>query len=62
MTNFVDGIGQAIGQLVANIGNAISGVISTVVHTADSWIPGGFPVFVILSVIAVLVGLATLRR
>jgi len=62
MSDFVNGMGQAIGQLFANIGNAISGAISNLVHTADSWIPGGFPVFVILSVIAVLVGLATLRR
>ena len=62
MTDFIHGIGQTIGQLFTNIGNVISSAISNLVHTADAWIPGGFPVFVVLAVIAILVGLATLRR
>ena len=49
MTDFINGIGQAIGQLFTNIGNVISNAVSNLVHTADSWIPGGFPVFVVLS-------------
>ncbi len=62
MTDFINGIGETIGQLVTNIGNVIGNAVSNLVHTADSWIPGGFPVFVVLVVIAILVGLATFRR
>jgi hypothetical protein len=62
MSDFIHGIGQVIGQFFTNMANLITGAIASLVHTADSWIPGGFPVFVVLSVIAVLVGLATLRR
>jgi hypothetical protein len=62
MTDFISGIGDAIGQAFAAIGDAIGNVISSIVRTADQWVPGGFAVFVVLVVIAILVGLATLRR
>jgi hypothetical protein len=62
-----------MGDLISSIGGAISGVFdnavaavvhvfSVIVHTADGIIPGGFPVFIVLCTIGVLVGLATFRR
>ena len=59
MSNFVDAIGRAIGNAV-DAGAHV--VVATIVHTANSIVPGGFPVFVVLCVIAILVGLATFRR
>ena len=41
---------------------AVSAAFGSLIHTANAWIPGGFPVFIVLATIAVLVGLATLRR
>jgi hypothetical protein len=62
MTDFVNGIGSAIGAAVQGVANAATGAVSFVVRTADGIIPGGFPVFVVLCVIGVLVGWASLRR
>lgn len=62
MTDFVNGIGNAIGGLAQGVVNAAGGAFSTLVHTVDGIIPGGFPVFVVLCVIGILVGWASLRR
>ncbi len=51
-------ISNLFGDAIAAIGNAISGLLSTIGRV----VPGGIPVFVVLCAIAVLVGLATLRR
>jgi phage-related protein len=58
MTDFIDGIGRAISGLT----DALAGALSGFVHTISAIVPGGFPVFVVLCAIAVLVGLATFRR
>jgi hypothetical protein len=58
VSDFVDAIGRGIGNAV----DAGAHAVATVVHTADSIVPGGFAVFVVLCVIAILVGLATFRR
>ena len=62
MGDFAGDIGQAIGGLFQNAVNAVGSAIGGVVHTADAWIPGGFPVAVVLSVIGILVLLASWRR
>ena len=62
MGDFAGGIGQAIGGLFENAVNAVSSAIAGVVHTADAWIPGGFPIAVVLGVIGILVLLAAWRR
>lgn len=54
----MDAIGHAIGNGVDAVANAIAAVV----HTANVYVPGGFPIFVVLCVIGVLVGLATYRR
>jgi hypothetical protein len=51
-----------IGQFIQHVIDAGAGAVSAVVHTANAIVPGGFPVFVVLCVIAILVGLATFRR
>jgi hypothetical protein len=58
VSGFVDAIGRAIGNAI----DAGAHAVATIVHTANSIVPGGFPVFVVLCVIAILVGLATFRR
>ena len=58
MSNLFD----VIGEFIQHVIDAGAGAVSTVVHTANAIVPGGFPVFVVLCVIAVLVGLATFRR
>lgn len=58
MSSFVD----LIGQFIQHVVDAGAGAVGAVVHTANSIVPGGFPVFVVMCVIAVLVGLATFRR
>jgi hypothetical protein len=62
MGEFVNGIGQSIGGVFENAMGAVSAAFGSLIHTANAWIPGGFPVFIVLATIAVLVGLATLRR
>jgi hypothetical protein len=62
VSGFVDALGRGIGEFVRNVVDAGAHVVATVVQTSDAIVPGGFPVFVVLCVIAVLVGLATLRR
>jgi hypothetical protein len=62
MGDFVGAIGQAIGSAVQTAINAVGAAFSNVVHTADAWIPGGFPIFVVLGVIGILVGLAAWKR
>lgn len=58
MSGFVDGIGEFIRNAV----NAGAQLVATIVHAANVIVPGGFPAFVVLCAIAVLVGLATYRR
>lgn len=62
MASFVNDIGQSIGNLFQNAIGAVGAAFTGLVHTVDQWIPGGFPIFVVLCTIGVLVGLATLRR
>ncbi len=62
MGDLINNIGAAIRGLFDNAVDALVHVVSVIVHTADGIIPGGFPVFVVLCAIAVLVGLATFRR
>jgi hypothetical protein len=62
MTDFIDGIGRSINGLFQNALDAVAGAFSGLVHTVNGIVPGGFPVFVILCAIGVLVGLATFRR
>jgi hypothetical protein len=62
MGGLINSIGEAISGLFDNVIAAVSHVFSVLVHTADGIIPGGFPIFIVLCVIAVLVGLATFRR
>jgi hypothetical protein len=58
VSSFVD----LVGQFIQHVIDAGAGAVASVVHTANSIVPGGFPVFVVMCVIAVLVGLATFRR
>lgn len=58
MTSLFDLIGEFFQRVI----DAGVGAVGTLVHTANSIVPGGFPVFVVLCVIAILVGLATFRR
>jgi hypothetical protein len=62
MGGLINSIGEAISGLFDNVVGAVVHVVSTIVHTADGIIPGGFPVFIVLCAIAILVGLATFRR
>jgi membrane protease YdiL (CAAX protease family) len=62
MTDFVNGIGNAIGGAVQGVANAATGAFFALVHTIDGIVPGGFPVFVVLGVIGILVGWASLKR
>ena len=62
MGDLINNIGSAIRGLFENAVDAVAHVLSTIVHTANAIIPGGFPVFVVLCAIAILVGLATFRR
>jgi hypothetical protein len=62
MTDFVNGIGSTIGDLAQGVVNAASGAFTSLVRSVDGIVPGGFPVFVVLCVIGILVGWASLRR
>jgi hypothetical protein len=62
MTDFFNGIGRSIGGLFDNATGAVAGAFSGLVHTVNGIVPGGFPIFVVLCAIGVLVGLATFRR
>ena len=62
MTGFAGDIGQSIGNLFQNALDAVTGAFTGLVHTVDQFVPGGFPIFVVLCTIGVLVALATLRR
>jgi hypothetical protein len=62
MGEYIQTLGGSIstffGDAIATIGDTISSLLSTIGRT----VPGGIPVFVVLCAIAVMVGLATLRR
>jgi hypothetical protein len=58
VSDFVDAIGRGIGNAI----DAGAHAVAAVVHTANAIVPGGFPIFVVLCVIGILVGLATFRR
>jgi hypothetical protein len=62
MGEYVQTLGGSIsnlfGDAIAAIGSTLSSMLSTIGHV----VPGGIPVFVVLCVIAGLVGLATFRR
>ena len=60
--DFIAAIGQGISGLVGNAVAAIGNVLGNLVYTIGRIVPGGFPIFVVLLVIAVLVGWSTLRR
>jgi hypothetical protein len=62
MTDFINGIGTAIGSLVQSVVNAATGAFFGLVHMVDAIVPGGFAVFVVLCVIGALVGWASLKR
>jgi hypothetical protein len=62
MTDFINGIGESIGGLFQHGVDAVAGAFQGFVHTVSGIVPGGFPVFVVLCTIGVLVGLATFRR
>ncbi len=62
MGDFISGIGHGISSIVAKSLASIGHVLENLVHTANQVVPGGFPVVVVLVVIALLVGWASLRR
>jgi hypothetical protein len=62
MGDLINSIGGAIRGLFDNAVAAVVHVFTVLVHTVDGILPGGFPVFIVLCAIAVLVGLATFRR
>ncbi len=62
MGDLLNSIGEAIRGLFDNVVGAVVHVFTELVHTVNGIIPGGFPVFIVLCAIAVLVGLATFRR
>lgn len=62
MGDLIGSIGGAIRGLFDSVVAAVVHVFTELVHTVNGIIPGGFPVFIVLCAIAVLVGLATFRR
>jgi hypothetical protein len=62
VTDFFGELARVVGEFVRNVIGVGAHLVSTIVHTTNAVVPGGFPVFVVLCVIGVLVGLATLRR
>jgi hypothetical protein len=62
MGEYVETLGGSISNLFGDAIQTIVNTFSSMLSTIGRIVPGGIPVFIVLCVIAVLVGFVTFRR